>query len=66
MKNKFAHLGRVLTREEAKLIVGGSNFDLSSETGSCDVKCTEDSDCGRTCSWCNIVDGDRVGGCQAF
>ncbi|MBS1639551.1 MAG: hypothetical protein JSR12_05800 [Bacteroidetes bacterium] len=23
MKNKFAHLGRVLTREEAKLIVGG-------------------------------------------
>ncbi|MBS1579264.1 MAG: hypothetical protein JST29_06450 [Bacteroidetes bacterium] len=40
MKNKFAHLGRVLTREEAKLIVGGL-YD-----GGGNKTCSEKSDCG--------------------
>ncbi|MBS1579267.1 MAG: hypothetical protein JST29_06465 [Bacteroidetes bacterium] len=53
MKNKFAHLGRVLTREEAKLIVGGDALvDGDDGDNKCNVKCSTNSDCDKTCKNC--------------
>ncbi|MBS1579275.1 MAG: hypothetical protein JST29_06505 [Bacteroidetes bacterium] len=40
MKKKFAHLGRILTREEAKMIVGGTApvDDVDDGGGSCQAQ----------------------------
>ncbi|MBS1579260.1 MAG: hypothetical protein JST29_06430 [Bacteroidetes bacterium] len=52
MKKKFAHLGRVLTREEAKLIVGGTApVDGGDVWGTC--TCVNGSTGTMSCSDCN-------------
>ena len=55
MKKKFAHLGKVLTREEAKMIVGGN---IPPDDGSF---CTESCPGGlTTCTSSRLVcDHDR-------
>ena len=59
MKNKFAHLGRVLTREEAKLIVGGTApVDGGDGDNKCNVVCKNDSDCDKTCKTCETSTWD--------
>ncbi len=56
MKKKFAHLGRVLSREEAKLIVGGTapvdeGSDASGCGSGCSGKCiTNDTKQNGTCN----------------
>ena len=63
MKNKFAHLGRVLTREEAKLITGGLYDGGGGDGKTCSSTCWDASTGGNelgsvTVDDCNTHAGD--------
>ena len=62
MNKKFASLGTVLSREQAKKVVGGLVDELSFDDGDdskCAGSCNKDSDCakkGKKCG-CYTEDG---------
>lgn len=71
MNKKFASLGTVLSRDEAKKVMGGNYTEIGGDNGgspSCSEMCSKDADCAgnSSCSKCKAGEGPNGGkGCAA-